>query len=97
MLAIQIGCHFVIQQENLSALATERELFEERLKQFSHSYDLHGSGLKHREEEDKKTIATLQDELLLLETGSIAMVSCITGTIVMVIQSWWRLKAILRM
>lgn len=39
------------------------------LKEFSCCYDLHGSGLKYREEEDKKNISILQDELILLETG----------------------------
>lgn len=39
--------------------------------EFSQCYDLHGSGLKYREEEDKKKIVILQDELILLETGSV--------------------------
>lgn len=47
----------------------EKQHFLERLEEFSRCYDLHGSGLKHREEEDKKKMAILQDELILLETG----------------------------
>lgn len=47
----------------------ERELFLQRLKKFSHCYDLHGLGSKYREEEDKKKVAVLQDELILLEIG----------------------------
>ena len=53
----------------VKALDTEKQLFLERLKEFSRCYDLHGSGLKHREEEDRKKTAVLQDELILLETG----------------------------
>lgn len=38
--------------------------------EFGRRYDLHGSGLKYREEEDRKKIMVLQDELILLETGT---------------------------
>lgn len=48
-----------------------RHLFRGKLAEFSQCYDLHGSGLKHREEEDRKQIMVLQDELILLETGSV--------------------------
>ena len=51
-------------------LASSKQLFKEKLKEFSQCYDLHGSGLKYREEENKKKIALLQDELIVLETGS---------------------------
>lgn len=59
-----------MQQDITSTSAIEKQQFLERLKEFSCCYDLHGSGLKHREEEDKKKMAVLQDELILLETGT---------------------------
>lgn len=63
--------HMYIQQGIVDAIAVTRLLFKEKLKEFSQCYDLHGSGLKYREEEDKKKLAVLQDELILLETGSV--------------------------
>lgn len=55
----------------VSDLATTKQIFRGKLMEFSQCYDLHGSGLKYREEEDKKKIVILQDELILLETGSV--------------------------
>ena len=49
----------------------QQQLFKERLKEFSYCYDLHGSGVKYREEEDKKKLGILSDELILLETGDL--------------------------
>ena len=50
-------------------LTATKEHFRGKLVEFSQCYDLHGFGLKHREEENKKKIVLLQDELILLETG----------------------------
>ena len=50
-------------------LYTSRHLFLEEAKEFAKSYDLTGSGFKHREEQNRKKISILQDELLLLESG----------------------------
>ena len=44
--------------------------FQQDLIHFSRCFDLHGSGMKYREDETRKHIAVLREELLLLETGT---------------------------
>ena len=39
------------------------------MKEFGRSYDLIGSGCKHREQQTQKRVCTLQDEVMLLEAG----------------------------
>ena len=39
------------------------------MNKFCCYYDLSGSGLRYREEQEKKELSTLQDELVLIETG----------------------------
>jgi len=46
-----------------------RQSFTDELSEFSRCFDLHGSGCKYRQEEARKQMSILQDELLLLETG----------------------------
>ena len=46
------------------------QVFLEELKEFGKSYDLMGSGYKHREEQARKRLSIVQDELLLLEAGT---------------------------
>lgn len=52
------------------------QAFLEELKEFGKSYDLMGSGYKHREEQAKKRLSIVQDELLLLEAGDRCMRWC---------------------
>lgn len=47
----------------------ENRAFKKELTEFGCSYDLHGAGFKQRQEEAKRKIELLQDELLLLRTG----------------------------
>lgn len=65
--------YYCMQQRLVSDLATTRELFKKKLMEFSRRYDLHGSGLKYREEENRQRIVILQDELILLETGLVIL------------------------
>ena len=50
-------------------VSTFRQNFLAEMAEFGHNYDLKGSGLQHREQQSKKHVALLQEELLLLETG----------------------------
>ena len=59
----------VTQQLIVDEIAMKQQAFKESLKEFSRCYALHDLGLRHREEEDKKELAILNDELILLETG----------------------------
>jgi hypothetical protein len=57
------------QQAIIDDMVSTNQSLQSKLVEFSRRYDLHRSGLKYREEEDKKEIVELQDELILLETG----------------------------
>ena len=46
-----------------------RQSFADKLAEFGCCFDLHGSGYKYREEEARKKVSVLQEELVLLETG----------------------------
>ena len=48
----------------------EKQNFKKELTEFGRNYDLHGTGFKRRQEETKRKIELLQDELLLLKTGT---------------------------
>lgn len=48
----------------------EKQNFKKELTEFGRNYDLHGAGFKRRQEETKRKIELLQDELLLLKTGT---------------------------
>ncbi len=49
-------------------LACRQSLVDDLLE-FSQSYDLHGSGYTYREEQAKRRIGVLQEEVMLLEAG----------------------------
>ena len=46
-----------------------REEFLSEVKEFNKSYDLTGTSVKYREEQAKKKVAVLEEELELLGTG----------------------------
>jgi len=47
----------------------EKESFDTVLNEFCCRYDLSGSGIKYREEQDKKLMSFIQNELTGLEAG----------------------------
>lgn len=57
---------------NACVLVCSSEHFLDELKEFGRSYDLIGCGYKHREEQTQKRVCTLQDEVLLLEAGTLS-------------------------
>lgn len=59
-----------LQQSMVEESSLQQQTFKESLKEFCRCYDLHGSGQRYREEEDKKQLAILNDQLILLETGN---------------------------
>ena len=60
---------FLVQYLVYMLSAFYRQSFLDDLLEFSQSYDLNGLGYKYREEQAKRKIGVLQEELLLLEAG----------------------------
>lgn len=57
------------QEVMLKEYTSEKESFNNSLREFCYCYDLTGSGLKYREELEKRHLNSLQEELVLTETG----------------------------
>ena len=53
----------------LLIMFAHRQEFLSEASDFNKSYDLQGKGLQYREQQTRKKIALIQDEILLLETG----------------------------
>lgn len=52
-------------------------MFLAEVVDFNKSYDLKGSGIKYREHQTQKQIELLQEEIALLETGTIIIITLI--------------------
>lgn len=67
-LSHQLRCQLCLEKP-LGSAYPSRETFRDELVEFGRGYDLHGAGCKHREEQAKRKLGVLQDELVLLEAG----------------------------
>ena len=75
------------QQSVVDELALQQQLFRERLKEFCCCYDLHGSGLKYREEEDKKRLGILNDDSVQSSAHTVQFISPYAQVSVVVLPS----------
>ena len=63
----------VVNSTLLMLFLYSREDFVSEVNEFNQSYDLTGAGVRYREQQAKRKVAVLKEELKLLKTGQMCL------------------------